>query len=148
MARFLALLAAAPLMLNSVSSHAIYKCEENGKIAYSEEKCSTGKASAIDTTNSRLSQSSADEAKMRSKREKESVHKLEEARRQDELRDERARQKAMRASEALQKKCHALALKAKWSEEEAASAIGKAADKSKRTAARNRENHEAQCGKR
>lgn len=147
MTRILTLFAAAPFMLFSTSSFAIYKCEENGKITYSEEKCSSGKVSAIDTTNSHLTKSSADEAMTRSKREKAVLRELEEARRKEEVLKEKARQKALRSSEVLQKKCRTLAQKAKWSEEDAASAIGKSAEKSKRIAMRNREKYEADCGK-
>ncbi|MGV3743158.1 MAG: hypothetical protein ACO1NO_12695 [Burkholderiaceae bacterium] len=141
------LLALAPFLLYSASSFAIYKCEANGKIIYSDEECTEGRAKAIDTTNSQLSDSAANEAAARSKREKEALKLLEEKRRKEEVLEEKARQKKLRAEEALNKKCQAMALKVKWSEEDASAATGKSAEKSKRTAHRNREKYEAECGK-
>lgn len=144
-ARFVAVLT---LFFYSAASHAIYKCEENGKITYSDEQCESGSARAIDTTNSRLTNAAVSEATERNKRNRETLKQLESTRQKEEATEEKARQKKLRASEALRKKCQAMALKVKWSEEDAAAATGKSINKAKRTASRQREKYEAECGKR
>ncbi|MDQ9170255.1 hypothetical protein Q8A64_07480 [Oxalobacteraceae bacterium R-40] len=145
MIRFLAVLLLASY---SSSSLAIYKCEENGKVIYSDEKCSSGKLKSIDTTNGKISESALNEATARNKREKETLQQLKKTRQRDEALEEKSRQKRMRTNEALRKKCQALELKKKWSEEDAVAATGKSAEKSKRTAMRNKEKYEAECSKR
>lgn len=142
------LVALALFLTYSNSSLAIYKCEENGKTIYSDERCANGRATQIDTTNSRISDSAADEALARGRREKDVVKRLEENRRKEEVLEEKARQKRIRADEALRKKCQTMALKVQWSEEDAAAATGKSAEKSKKTARRNREKYEMECGRR
>jgi hypothetical protein len=139
---------AMTLVFCSASSFAIYKCEERGKVIYSDEPCSSGKVKLVETTNSHLSEPALNEAKARSKREKETLQQLEKERHKDEVIEEKARQKRMRANDALRKKCEALALKQKWSEEDAAAARGKSAEKLKRNAVRQQEQYTAECGKR
>lgn len=114
---------------------------------YSDEPCADGKVKLIDTTNSHLSEPALNEAKARSKRERETLHHLEEKRHKEEMIEEKARQKQMRANDALRKKCEALALKRKWSEEDAAAATGKSAEKLKRNAVRQQEKYSSECGK-
>jgi hypothetical protein len=143
--RFLAI---APFLFYSASSLAIYKCEEHGKIIYSDEQCLDGQAKTIDTTNSQISDAAANDATARSRREKEALKHLEQDRRKEEAFEEKARQKKIRTDEAFRKKCQTLSLKVKWSQEDAAAAMGKSAEKSKRTAVRQREKYEAECGKR
>lgn len=138
---------AVPLVFCSASSFAIYKCEEHGKVIYSDEPCSNGNVKLIDTTNSHLSEPALNDAKARSKREKETLRQLEEKRHREEMTEEKTRQKRMRANDALRKKCEALALKQKWSEEDAAAARGKSAEKLKRNALRQREKYAVECGK-
>jgi hypothetical protein len=135
------------LAFYSSPSLAIYKCEESGKVIYSDEKCAGGQVKSIDTTNGRISESALNDAAARNKREKETLRRLEDARQKDEALEEKARQKRLIASESLRQKCQALELKIKWSEEDAAAATGKSIEKLKRTAMRNKEKYEAECGR-
>jgi hypothetical protein len=138
---------ALPLIFCSASSFAIYKCEERGKVIYSDEPCSNGNVKLIDTTNSHLSEPALNDTKARNKREKETLQQLEGERRKEEMIEEKARQKRMHANDALRKKCEALALKQKWSEQDAAAANGKSAEKLKRNAVRQGEKYAVECGK-
>ncbi len=141
------LVAAVPFLVYSTSSLAIYKCQENGKTIYSDAQCANGKVTAIETTNSRVSESALNEAAARIKRQKETLKHLEDARRKDEAAEEKAHLKKMQASDALRKKCQAMALKTKWTDEDAAAANGKSAEKAKRVALRQKEKYQAECGR-
>lgn len=146
MSALVRLFAIIPLLIYSTSASAIYKCEEQGKVVYTDAKCENGKVTTVDTTNSHISKTALNEAAERGKHEKATLKQLESARRKDEAAEEKARQKQLRASEALRKKCQAMALKVKWSEEDAASATGKSAEKARRVALRQNEKYRTECG--
>ena len=134
-------------ILFSNSAAAVYKCEDKGKTIYSDAPCSGSKVSELDTSQTNASAQDAAEANMRNAQEKSKLKCLEEARRKQEAKEEKEQQKRMQAQAVLQKKCTELALKKKWSEEDAAQATGKAEMKAKKTAARHAERYESVCGK-
>jgi hypothetical protein len=142
------LFAITPFLVYSASAFAIYKCEVQGRIIYSDEKCVDGKTTAIETANTTVSAAALNEAAERSRREKDALRHLQSSRHKEEAAEEKARQKKLRASEALHKKCQTMAMKLKWSEEDAADATGKSAEKARRTALRHREKYRAECGNR
>ncbi|MDB5764203.1 MAG: hypothetical protein JWQ21_3198 [Herminiimonas sp.] len=137
----------------SAPALAIYKCESNGKITYSDEPCRGGKVLDVDPASGKTAASDAADAAdaadagKQITREKSEVKRLENERHKREAKDEQAQQKAARISAAKHKKCVSLAMRKKWGEEDAAAASGKSAEKAKRNARRKAEKYETECGK-
>lgn len=146
MTAILRLFALMPFLVHPASALAVYKCEVQGKVLYGDGPCADGKVTVIDTTSSRVSETLANEGAQRSRREREILKHLQSSRQKDEAAENKARQKRVRAQEALQKKCRSLAMKLTWSEEDAAEASGKSAEKARRSAQRHREKYRAECG--
>lgn len=146
MTAILRLFALMTFLVYPALAHAVYKCEVQGKILYSDGPCADGKVTAIDTTSSQVSETLANEGAQRSRHERDTLKHLQSSRQKDEAAEDKARQKRVRAQEALQKKCRSLAMKLKWSEEDVAEASGKSAEKARRTAQRHREKYHAECG--
>jgi flagellar biosynthesis GTPase FlhF len=145
-ALFVALTAFAAFTARAVPAHALYKCEEKGRIAYRDEPCEGGKAlnvqgEGIAATADRLA------AQEQAARQKQALTHLEKERRQREALEEREMRKAAKAQASKHKKCRALALNRKWAEQDAAAAAGKSVDKARRNAARKAEKYEMECGK-
>jgi hypothetical protein len=132
----------------SAPASAIYKCESNGQITYSDEPCSNGKSVKL-TEPSGNAPLPADKAKARQQatREKNELKRLENQRQQLEAQEDKERQKLARADAIKRKKCENLALQQKWAEEDAAAASGKSADKARRIARRKAEKFQMECGK-
>lgn len=135
------------LALLSAPALAINKCEANGKISYSDAPCRNGKASKIEAE-SRSEPTSSDiaNARQQAAREKNELNRLENERQQNEAREEKERHQLARANAGKQKKCADLALRRKWAEEDAAGASGKSAEKVRRTARRQAEKFDQECG--
>lgn len=131
----------------SASATTIYKCEAEGKTTYSEMSCTGGKPVEI-----RRAPASADvaQAKRQAEKEKKIEKKLEKQQLKREVKEEKARQKEARrlekAASAKQKKCHQLALRKKWAEEDAAKAGLKSAEKARAHASRAAERFSVECG--
>jgi hypothetical protein len=138
-ARWIAAAGAAFIVANP--AFAIYKCEANGAITYSDAPCPGGKQLDIPGAE----QPDAANAKQRAMRDKQALARLENERRKQELQDEKDRKKSARARAALEHKCATLDRRRKWAVEDAASATGKSADKAKRKARRAEELFEAEC---
>jgi len=132
------------LALTSAPALALYKCESSGKVSYGDVPCSSGTTVALPE---RSNVSDAAEAKIRAAREKLEAERLEKERRKREVSEEKIQAKIAKTGMAHRKKCQSLAMHKKWSEEDAASAAGKTAEKAKRKARRNAEQYEAECGK-
>jgi hypothetical protein len=121
-------------------AEAAYRCENDGKISYSDAPCAGGKliegpgASPADPTSTR-----------RLAEQKRELHRLEAQRHKQEASEEKEQRQAARASAARHKKCGSLERRKRWAQEDAASASGKSADKTKRRARRVSEQYEAEC---
>lgn len=125
---------------------AIYKCESNGKITYSDEACRGGKILELNDPG-KTPASDLSNAQQQIAREKDELKRLENQRHKRDAKEEKEQQKIGRINAARQKKCASLALRSKWSSEDAAAASGRSADKTRRNARRATERYAAECGK-
>jgi hypothetical protein len=132
----------------STPALAIYKCEVDGKVSYSDAPCRDGKSRRMDeATWDTPSAPDVESAKGRAAREKNEVKQIEKARQQHEAQEEKDRQKLARADTGKRKKCADLALQQKWAEEDARAATGKSTEKARRAAYRRGEKFQMECGK-
>jgi hypothetical protein len=134
----IALLATALL---SSPAFAIYKCEQNGTVSYSDQPCSHGTALNIDTT-----PGDSKAAKQQLASDEKKLKQLERERHQQEAQRDREAKQAAREHASRQKTCNNLALRLKWAKEDAASATGKSAEKQKIKARRAEEKYTTECG--
>jgi hypothetical protein len=132
----------------SAPALAIYKCESDGNITYSDNPCGKGKSVKLEeATNSTPLPSDALKARHQAAREKNELKQIEKARQQQEAQEEKDRLKLARADAVKRKKCADLALQQKWAEEDANAASGKLAEKARRNARRKGEKFQLECGK-
>jgi hypothetical protein len=132
------------LLSISVPALAAYKCESGGKVTYSDTPCEGGKmVSAGDSPSS----SETAKASRQAEQDKLKLKRIENGRHKQEVQEERERQQAARANAVKRSKCAALERRAKWSNEDAARATGKNANKAKLKARRTSEHYEAECSK-
>jgi hypothetical protein len=134
------------LLASSAPALAIYKCESNGKVTYSDSSCPGGKIMELpDTASERISPADAAKAKQQTAREKADAAHLAKERHQREASEQRQQQQAFKAAAARKKNCTTLAQRKKWAEEDAAGASAKSTEKARRNARRIAEKYEAQC---
>lgn len=133
------------LLSCSAPSLAIYKCEADGRVSYSDTECTGGQAMAIDAAAADASDSA--DAHRQASQEKRQAERLANARRKREAQDDRERQRASRLQAAHAKQCAKLARRQKWADEDAAKVTGKAVDAARRKASRIAEEYEAECGR-
>lgn len=132
----------------SAPALAIYKCESEGKITYSDSPCSNGKSVKLDEPSGSTPLSSdAAKARQQAAREKNELKRIESERQQRETQENRERQKLTQVDAVKRKKCAELSLQQKWAEEDAAAASEKSAAKAKRNARRKAEKLQMECGK-
>lgn len=138
----------ALLVSFSAPALAIYKCESNGKITYSDEPCRGGKVLDLqEPVTGKIPAADAAHARQEIAREKKEVQRLEKERHKSEGQDEKLQHKIAAVQFSKQKKCTSLDMRKKWSEEDAATAHGKSVEKAKRRARRQAEKYEIECGK-
>ncbi len=125
----------------SAPSFAIYKCESGGKINYSDTPCPNGRKLEIDSA----PPVDAGTAKEQARRDKAALRRIDAEKRKLEAQEEKEHRRTAHASAARQKKCKALAMRAKWADEDAASATGKSAHKAKLKASRMAERFALEC---
>jgi len=135
-------LLAGVLLLVTAPAFAVYKCEAGGMVSYSDAPCSEGKLLDIAP-----SAGDAKDTQQRLAREKAELTRLENERHKREAKEAQAQLRADRVRASYDKKCSALARRVKWAREDAASATGKSAEKTKRRARRAQEQYEGDCGK-
>ena len=123
---------------------AIYKCEADGAIFYSDEPCPAGKKLRVPG----VPAGEAEAARQRTEQEKLMVRRMENERAKEEAREEKERQRAAHAAEAKRKKCSALGRRMRWAEEDAAAAVGRNRDKARLKARRVAEVYQEECGTR
>ncbi|HJU71598.1 MAG TPA: DUF4124 domain-containing protein [Paucimonas sp.] len=132
-------------LLFSAPAFAIYKCESNGQVTYRDNPCPSGKSVDLGEKTQSVPAADATHERERIGQQKREADRLEKARHKRETQEEKTQHIAARAAQARAKKCAALALHTKWANEDAASASGKSAEKSKRKARRTAENYQMQC---
>ena len=135
---------AALLCLISGSSFAVYRCNTDGKVSYSDIACPGGKELDIntsDTGNAPITRKQLANDKKALQRDESKQDKLDAA-------EGRARQRAVRQRNAADKKCEALERKQRWANEDQNVASPKAVEKARRKASRAVERYQAECGKR
>ena len=117
---------------------AVYTCESNGTITYSDQQCPGGKV--LDTSSAPASDTTRQNAEDKAK-----LKRLEHERHKREAQEEKEQQRAAHAAASKQKKCSLLARRSQWANEDAAAATGKAKEKTKLKARRVAEQFEAEC---
>jgi hypothetical protein len=127
--------------LLSTPAFAVYKCEANGKITYSDMPCNGEKM--FDISHSTTDNSA--NAKQQLAQEKKLLTQLEKERHKREAQEAREQQRAAKVYASKQKNCAQLARRKKWADEDVASATGKSAEKVKRKARRLSEQYDAEC---
>lgn len=131
------------LLSFSAPALAIYKCEFDGKVVYSDAPCHEGRMKELVIT---PPLSDPDAAQRQLAQDKKEAQRLEDRRKKHEAIEDRNRQRAAKAHEARKKKCATLALRTKWADEDAAKAAGKTVEKAKRNAQRAAEKYQLECG--
>lgn len=131
----------------SAPALAIYKCESNDKISYSESPCQSGKTTNLSSQMTQPSATETAQAKRTSAQEKIKVSKLENARHKREEKEEKQQTKEAHAYAAKQKKCATLALRKKWSSEDVTNSSIKKRAVKQRKAQRLAEKYALECEK-
>lgn len=134
----------ALLMSCSAPALALYKCESDGKISYSDLPCTKGRT--LDTLEASAAAGPSD-SQQRLAADKAEAFRLEQARHKREDKEERAQRQAARAAASRHKKCQSLALTQRWAQEDARLAAGKSAEKARIKARRSTEKYELSCEK-
>lgn len=134
-----------------LSALAVYKCESvqagsrTRVVSYSDSPCPEGKSTVLDTFSSSASPT-PETADSRLERQKEELQRLERIRHRREAQEDKEARKAARVWAVRQKKCAKLAQQQRWREEDAAIAVGKAADRARLKARRSGEAYQLECG--
>jgi hypothetical protein len=128
---------------------AVYKCESNGEITYSDKACPGGKILELDAPLRSTAPASdpSNNQQQQVTREKDQLKRLENLRHKREAQEQKEQLKVNKLNAAKQRKCAALALRSKWSSEDATAANGKSTDKARRNAMRSAEKYAVECGK-
>lgn len=120
---------------------AVFKCDIDGRIVYTDTQCDGGKVIAVPAPVDTALANQAGE------KEKRKLKTLERTRHKREAADERALKKASTASAARHKKCAAHALRQKHANDDVSRTTGIANEKARRKAQRITEAYEADCGR-
>lgn len=134
------------LMAVSMPALAIYKCESQGHVTYTDIPCGAGHA-ALPALPLPADAAGARQRAASDSRQLAAIAKGQEADRVGREREQR-RQKHDKAGVAHQKKCTLLGLERKWSAEDAAAGAHTVSEKTqalKKAARRKAERHEAEC---
>lgn len=131
----LLLAAASPAM-------AVYRCDADGKISYTDAPCAGGERIQVEVTSAKATEA----AQRRVTNEKNQLAEIERAAAKLATENAKAQRRAARANAAERKRCDKLALRSKWTEEEASVAKGKSLEKALRKAQRAQEQYERECG--
>lgn len=123
---------------------AVYKCEINGKLSYSDKPCAKGKESQLESTRapSPKEQHAANQAYLRDKR---TLNKLEKEKQRQAVIEEKAQLRAAKQAEKQKKYCNKLALQLRWAQEDVARASGKKTAVAREKALRAEEKYTQAC---
>ena len=140
-----AVLAAIFLSLSCFTSpaSAIYKCEHDDVITYTDIPCDGQQLSVTVPQKSRGTEEKPDEKSI--EREKKEVAKLQAIREQRERQDKQIRDLSARGAAARERKCKSLALQLKWREEDLRDAPLGSQDKARKMARRAAEKYRNDC---
>lgn len=134
----------AVLMAASGSSHAVYRCNADGKISYNDQPCDGGrKLDIADAPPDAASNAQRIEKELAAG--KKQLKQLEAERQKSEAAAAKERQRAARQQAAFDRRCERLERRQRWTSDEAAAAAGKAADKARKKAQRAAEVYEQEC---
>ncbi len=127
------------ILLSPPSAVAIYRCEQNGSVTYTDFPCDGRR---IDITRSvPPAQDSGDHLK----NERREVGRLQKMREQRERQDMQIRDLAARGAAARDRKCRSLALQLKWREEDARETTLDKAQHTRKQLRRAQEKFDAEC---
>ena len=129
----------ASILCLSTPAFAVYKCESNGHVTYSDSPCPGGRELVIPPA------PDSAEANKRAAQEQQAFNRLENKRYKAELKEEKDQQQAARRQVARQRKCASLERRKKWAVEDAATTYTRSAEKARRKARRAEEIFEAEC---
>ncbi|MGE5651800.1 MAG: hypothetical protein ACM34A_16520 [Bacillota bacterium] len=135
-------LTALCLLSCSLPALAVYRCEEGGKISYSDMVCAGGRQLDI-----AVPATDAADARLRLAQEKSELRRLESDRHKREAKEEKEQARIAHAMASRKKKCDTLARRVKWAEEDSRLARGRSADKTQRKAHRLVEQYDGECPK-
>ena len=127
------------LLLGSFSSHAVYRCESQGTVSYSDLPCNGHELEL----SSKPAAPSRDNDVM--KQERSEVSRLQKLREQRERQDQQIRDLAARGAAARERKCRSLALQVKWREEDVRESTLDKAQKAKVRLRRAEEKFDSEC---
>lgn len=133
---FLLLFAA---LMSPMSAFAVYRCEQQGTITYTDVPCA---GREVEITRSTATQ---DKDSEHLKRDRSEVGKLQRLREQRERQDQQIRDLAARGAAAREKKCRSLALQVKWREEDMRESTLDKAVKARTRLRRAQEKLDAEC---
>lgn len=136
-----ALLACLPVLLVffSLPASAVYKCEQSGRLTYSDVPCG-GQQKEMPSSASATSNHETEMSRAQNE-----LRRLQNSREQKERQDQQFRNLALRGQVARQKKCRALALQSKWKQEDAHLAPLASQTKTRRLARRAEEKYQSEC---
>jgi hypothetical protein len=129
------------LLSPTLPALAVYKCEANGKVTYTDAPCLSAQVLDIE----RHPPAAAAQAIKQAAQEKDTLKQLESDRRRQEAQEEKLQRRASKSQAAARKKCANLARRKKWADEDTVAATGKAVEKARRKARRLAEQHEDEC---
>ena len=127
------------LLLGSFCSHAVYRCESQGTVGYSDLPCNGHELEL----SSKPAAPSRDNDVM--KQERSEVSRLQKLREQRERQDQQIRDLAARGAAARERKCRSLALQVKWREEDVRESTLDKAQKAKVRLRRAEEKFDSEC---
>lgn len=140
-------LLALPLLLSTMPAWAIYKCEGDGQVTYSDAACANGKTVALDDARGVKSPAPVAAAK-----DKAAQQRLDKSRAAEDKRLSRQREKQERedararlVAEKQKRKCAQLAQRKAWAEDDLRNAPVKTIEKARRKSQRATENYRAEC---
>ena len=140
-----AVLASIFLSLSCFTSpaSAIYKCEQDDVITYTDIPCDGQELSVTVPQKSRSAEEKSDDKLLA--REKKEVEKLQAIREQRERQDKQIRDLSARGAAARERKCKSLALQLKWREEDLREAPLTEQAKARKMARRAAEKYRTDC---
>jgi len=127
------------LLLGPMSAYAVYRCESQGNVSYSDLPCN---GRALDLSSQPAAPSRDDDAM---KRERGEVSRLQKLREQRERQDQQIRDLAARGAAARERKCRSLALQVKWRQEDVRESTLDKAQKAKVRLRRAEEKFDSEC---
>ncbi len=142
------------LLLFCTGASAAYRCERQGKVTYTDQRCDSDNgtierevASQTKPSTSQASTRTSDDDRdnAQSRRERSEVARLQALREQRERQDQQIRDLAARGAAARERKCKALALQVKWREEDLREAVLDKAVKARTRLRRATEKYQAEC---